>query len=448
MAGGKKQDGLTIEERLEAALVPEDEQPYEVPENWCWVRLGTVVKTSKEKTEIFDDFNMKYVGLEHIEKDRGIVGYGTVEGIKSLKNVFHSGQILYGKLRPYLNKHDVADFDGVCSTDILVFDAGLAVNNCFLDYYFNERGFIEYAIRNSKGINLPRVSEDSILQSSFPLPPFAEQHRIVERIESLFSQLDEAKDKAQEALDEFELRRDSLLHKAFIGELTNKWRRENHLKSETWKYMSLRDCSFSIGDGLHGTPQFSDSEEYFFVNGNNFDGRKLLIKADTKRVGKAEYDKYYISLSKDKTVFVSINGTLGKTAFYNDEPIILGKSACYVNISDNLNKYYLRYYFESKEFRDYANDKATGSTIKNLGLKAMREMVIPVPYVEEQEEIVRILDNTLSEEDKLMEALENIIGCIELLKKSILDKAFRGELGTNDPDEESSVELLKQILEV
>ena len=114
MAKGKKNDALTIEERLEAALVPEDEQPYEVPKNWCWVRLGAVVKSSKEKTETFDERSVKYVGLEHIEKDKGIIGYGTVDGIKSLKNVFHRGQVLYGKLRPYLNKHDVVDYDGVC----------------------------------------------------------------------------------------------------------------------------------------------------------------------------------------------------------------------------------------------------------------------------------------------------------------------------------------------
>lgn len=123
MARGKKKEAaLSPAERLQAALVPESEQPYKVPENWCWVRLNLLIQSSKEKLDEFSDVNLKYVGLEHMQKDTGIVAYGSALEVKSLKNVFHSRQILYGKLRPYLNKHDIATFNGVCSTDILVFD--------------------------------------------------------------------------------------------------------------------------------------------------------------------------------------------------------------------------------------------------------------------------------------------------------------------------------------
>ena len=143
---------------------------------------------------------------------------------------------------------------------------------------------------------------------------------------------------------------------------------------------------------------------------------------------------------------VSINGTLGKTAFYNNEPIILGKSACYLNVLPELNKYYLRYYFETEEFMQYANEKATGSTIKNLGLKAIRELQISVPTIEEQEEIVRLLDEFLYKQSKTMEKIKQVLEQVDLMKKSILSKAFRGELGTNNPEEESAIELLKRIL--
>ena len=160
----------------------------------------------------------------------------------------------------------------------------------------------------------------------------------------------------------------------------------------------------------------------------------------------AEYEKHKIHLFKDATVFVSINGTLGKTAFYNNEPVVLGKSACYVHVTDDLNKFFLRYYFETKEFIDYANTLATGSTIKNLGLKAMRNMPMPLPGVDEQIEIVRILDSLIAKEQRAKEAAEAVLEKIDLLKKSILARAFRGELGTNAPNEESAVELLKAIL--
>ena len=90
----KKRKTLPPEERLQAALVPEGEQPYPVPGNWCWVRLGLLLQSSKEKTEEFSDVDLKYVGLEHMQKDGGIVAYDSAEGVKSLKNVFHPQQIL------------------------------------------------------------------------------------------------------------------------------------------------------------------------------------------------------------------------------------------------------------------------------------------------------------------------------------------------------------------
>ena len=224
-----KKEGLTLEEKLERALVPVEEQPYEVPGNWCWVRLKTVVDVSKEKTDDFSLDSIKYVGLEHIEKEGGIIGYSPATEVKSLKNIFHVGQILYGKLRPYLNKHDIAGFEGVCSTDILVFNVKDYANSHYVNYFFDQRYFIEYAVSNSKGINLPRVSESTILESVFPLAPLAEQKRIVERIESLFAKLDEAKEKiagvkdshssGSDVLGKIVLMKKAILARAFCGEL-------------------------------------------------------------------------------------------------------------------------------------------------------------------------------------------------------------------------------------
>lgn len=170
----KKKTALTIEERLQQALVPAEEQPYAVPENWVWVRLGAVCYASKEKSNDFSN-DIKYVGLEHLEKDKGIVGFSSADKVKSTKNAFKEGQILYGRLRPYLNKHDITSFDGVCSTDILVFEATNLVANVLVDKFFNLPFFIEYVVSNSKGINLPRVSEETVLNTTFPLPPLSEQ---------------------------------------------------------------------------------------------------------------------------------------------------------------------------------------------------------------------------------------------------------------------------------
>ena len=153
------------------ASVPEAEQPYKIPDNWQWVKLSDMISKSKETTSIFSP-NIKYVGLEHMDTGRGVVSYGSAEAVKSLKNVFHDGQILYGKLRPYLNKHDVARFSGVCSTDILVFDAKKCCSAEYLNYYLDFQTFLEYVISNSRGINLPRVTESIILNAVFAGKPF------------------------------------------------------------------------------------------------------------------------------------------------------------------------------------------------------------------------------------------------------------------------------------
>ncbi len=408
--------------------ITEQEALYELPEGWKWCRLGDVCETSKEKSEIFSQ-ETKYVGLEHIDSNGKINGYGSAIEIKSLKNVFHKNQILYGKLRPYLNKHDIADFDGVCSTDILVFNAKKDCSNKYINYFFNLPYFIDFVVSNSKGINLPRVSETIVLDIPFPLPPtLAEQQRIVNRIETMFAKLDEAKEKAQNVVDSFEHRKATILHKAFTGKLTANWRKENGVSDESWEEKRLEELSDKIGDGLHGTPIFDNEGKYAFVNGNNFFVDHIEIKTGTKFVGEAEYKKHFIQLS-DNTVFVSINGTLGKTAFYNNEEIILGKSACFINVIPSiLDKHFLRWLFESKYFIDYANEKATGSTIKNLGLKAMRNLKIKLPSLPEQQEIVRILDTVLEKESRAKDAAQTVLNQIALLKKSILARAFRGDV--------------------
>ena len=227
--------------------IKEEEYPYELPEGWKWERLGKCVNLSANKTELFLD-STKYVGLENIEKDTGIIKYEIGAELKSIKNVFVEGQILYGKLLPYLNKHGIAKFKGVCSTDILVFSANNDVSNKWVDYYFNMPSFISYAISNSTGINLPRVNSKSILSYVIPIPPKETQQKIVDIIESLFAKLDIAQEKVEQVLAESENRRSAILHNAFSGKLTEKWREENNVSFDSWNEYKIKDIAKNIKD--------------------------------------------------------------------------------------------------------------------------------------------------------------------------------------------------------
>lgn len=168
-------------------------------DDWQQKTLGEIISLSKEKTESFDAA-LKYVGLENIEKGSGKISFQNADGVKSTKNIFYKGDLLYGKLRPYLNKHGIANFDGVCSTDILVLNSNELSFNKFIDYFFNLPKFIEYAVANSKGINLPRVSAKIILAAEINLPPLEEQKEIARLLDNVNSKEKRVKEIAEKTL--------------------------------------------------------------------------------------------------------------------------------------------------------------------------------------------------------------------------------------------------------
>jgi type I restriction enzyme S subunit len=439
---------LTIEEKLQAALVPAEEQPYKVPENWCWVKLGAVITASKEKQDVFDS-ETKYVGLEHIEKDTGNISFAVADGVKSTKSVFKCGDILYGKLRPYLNKHGIVDFDGVCSTDILVFNA-IEGDNRLYDFYFSLPHFIEYAVSNSKGINLPRVSEKVILEIPFPMSPQDEQSRIVARIESLFAKLDEAKEKIQEVLDGADLRRAAILHQAFTGKLTEKWRRENSVGDESWEFTNLGNICHINPKKIDTTNLDDNMEVSFIPMADVSDISGEVIGNQTRTLG--EVKKGFTNFNEGDVVFAKITPCMenGKSAIIGKlkNNVGYGTTEFYVlRPKEVLYNRYVYHFVRSKFFRDKAKSNMTGAVgQQRVPKKFMQEYEINLPSMPEQQEIVRLLDNLLSREQSTVTACEEALTTIDTLKKSILARAFRGELGTNDPADPSAKELLREIL--
>jgi type I restriction enzyme S subunit len=157
-----------------------------------------------------------------------------------------------------------------------------------------------------------------------------------------------------------------------------------------WKTYKLEELVTKLGDGLHGTPKYTESGEYYFINGNNLTDGKIEIKKDTKKVTYEEFLKHKKDLN-DNTLFVSINGTIGNVGTYNGEKVILGKSACYFNIKDGVDKVFIKHIFSNKLSKEYLENNATGTTIQNVSLKTMREFPINLPPLPEQQSIAAIL---------------------------------------------------------
>jgi type I restriction enzyme, S subunit len=168
-----------------------------------------------------------------------------------------------------------------------------------------------------------------------------------------------------------------------------------------WKWARLRSLVFTLGDGLHGTPEYADGTDCYFINGNNLVDGRIVIKPHTKTVSLDEAMKHRKPMTLS-TVLVSINGTLGSVAFYNNENVVLGKSACYFNLAGLVDKHFVRRVIESPYFISYASENATGTTIRNLGLKAMNHFPIPLPPLAEQRRIVAKVEQLIA----LVDALE------------------------------------------
>ena len=312
---------------------------------------------------------------------------------------------------------------------------------------------LKYAFYWSKGIDLydftnattvPAIRKTDLEKISFPLAPLAEQQRIVDRIESLFAKLDEAKEKAQAVVDSFETRKAAILHKAFTGELTAKWREEHGVGMESWEHHQFSDLCVIVRGGSPrpaGDPRYYDGNIPFMKVAD-------ITRNDSPYVSKVEYSIKEEGLKKTRMVeantllLTNSGATLGVPAITTIRTTFNDGIAAFIGLDiDSLLFYY--YFWTSKTA--FLRSINMGAAQPNLNTKLIGEVEIDVPQTAERVEIARVLNALLSKEQQAKEAAEAVLDQSDLMKKSILARAFRGELGTNDPSEESAVELLKQI---
>lgn len=210
------------------------------------------------------------------------------------------------------------------------------------------------------------------------------------------------------------------------------------------KSFFLNDVVDVLGDGLHGTPNYNEKGEYYFINGNNLKDGQIMLKEGTKRVDQKTFQKYKKDLN-DRTILVSINGTIGNVALYNNEKVILGKSACYFNVKKDINKNYIKYLLMDKRFQDYIKNYATGTTILNVSLKTMRNFKFYLPDLNTQSKVTSILENI----DSLIENNKAIIVNLEKISTSLfkhwfIDFEFPNEEG--NPYKSSGGEIVESEL--
>lgn len=454
----KKKTALTIEERLQQALVPADEQPYEVPENWVWVRLGSLYEVNP-KNKAADELDAAFIPMEKISAGMlSEYSYETQEWCKAKKGhtQFADGDVAFAKISPCFENrksmmlNNLPNSIGGGTTELIIL-RNASINQKYTFWLVSDERFIRGGVQTYSGtVGQQRINMDYVRSYPIPLPPLSEQQRIVERIEELFAKLDEAKERLQEVADSFAVRKAAILHNAFTGELTKQWRRENGVSDESWEEKTLQDvCSMKITDGTHKTPVYCDSEKGVkFLSAKDITAEKICWD-NIKYIVPELHEELYKRLAPQvDDVLLAKNGTTGVAAIVETDDIF----DIYVTLAvlrpekSIIYPLYLLKVVNSPLCKEQFAQHLTGIGVPNLHLRDIKEVLIPLPTIPEQHEIVRLIDDLLARERSAQQATEQALASIDLMKKSILARAFRGELGTNKASEASALELLKQVL--
>lgn len=455
----KKKTALTIEERLQQALVPAEEQPYEVPENWVWVRLESVASwssggTPSRKHEEY--YNGDILWIKTGELNNGWI-YDTEEKItdeglkKSSAKLFPPYSVLIAMYGATIGKVAILGVPATTNQACACAVCNQSLLYMYLFYYCisQKNVFIE----KGKGGAQPNISQIILKQHPIPLPPLSEQQRIVERIEELFAKIDESKERLQEVANSFAVRKAAILHKAFAGELTKQWRRENGVSDESWEEKKLNEICITRAGYAFNSKEFS-SNGYQIIRMGNLYGGKLLLDRSPVFIDEKILDEKIIekSIIQKGDILITLTGTKYKRDYgYAVLVTITGKMLLNQRIlslrpkTDNAD--FICYCLQTKEFRDVFFSNETGGVNQgNVSSKFVENISIKCPTLSEQHEIVRLIDDLLARERSAQQAAEQALASIDLMKKSILARAFRGELGTNKASEASALELLRQVL--
>ena len=401
----------------------EIEAPYELPEGWKWCRLGDVA-------DCLDGFRKPINATERADRTGNVPYYGATgqvgwiddfltneelvllgeDGAPFLDLIKEKAYLISGKA--WVNNH----------AHILRSKYGEIGNRYLLNYLniFNYSGYVN-------GTTRLKLTQGEMLKIPFPLPPtLAEQQRIVNCIESMFAKLDEAKEKAQNVVDGFETRKAAILHKAFTGELTAKWRKENGVSDDSWVEKTIGECGkWERGRSKHrprNAPELFGGK-YPFIQTGDIANADIYIYEHKQTL--SEFGFQQSRLFPKDTLCITIAANIGKVA-------ILTYDCCFPDSVvgftpfENVDSKFM--YYKINDMQKDLEAMAPATAQKNLKLKLLTSVSVQIPTLPEQVEIVRILDIIIEKENKAKQAAEAVLEQIDLLKKSILARAFRGEL--------------------
>lgn len=515
----KKKGELSIEERLEQSIVAKEEEPYKLPSNWVWTRLENIsysyqIGLIKSVLEQGNDKEYKYLKMNNITNngklilDQLVYVDATLEEYKKFK--LNKGDFLFNTRNSYelVGKNTVFNLDGeyLYNNNILKLNFYENINPNIISYYLNSpKGKEKLTEIKSGTTNVSAIYAKDLKKLSIPLPPLEEQKRIVEKLDSLFEKIQKIKEIIEEVKEKTTSRREAILSKAFSGELTEKWRGENHTENarellvkindekirvwedeckkagdegrkkpakpklktidemlvgaeeepyklpNNWVWTRLGDITEILngdrGKNYPSKDKLLENGEIPFISAVNLEDGQIL-KENLLFLSNEQYEKLRAGKLRENDLLFCIRGSLGKFGKnYFSQGAIASSLVIVRNILKNKETInFIENYFRTLLLKNEIAKYNNGTAQPNLSAENFKKFILPLPPLEEQKEIVRVLDRVFEEENRISEliSLENKI---EILEKTILDRAFRGELGTGNNDDEPAIELLKKCLE-
>ena len=422
----------------------------ELPQTWATCCLGDVIDygaTRKAEPDAIPA-DAWVLELEDIEKGTSKVLRRLTfaqRQSKSTKNRFAAGDVLYGKLRPYLNKVVRADQDGFCTTEIIPLPPSHSLDGDYLFYWLKHPMFLDYVTAVSHGLNMPRLGTEAGRDAPFILAPINEQKRITDKLDAILARVDACRERLDRMPAILKRFRQAVLAAAVSGDVTEEWR-ERFGISKAWLETDVQSVS-QVGTGStplrsnaafyagHGTPWITSAatSRPFVLSAEQFvtDAAVQAHRLKTYPIGTLLVAMYGEGKTRGQISELCIEATINQAcaAIIVDKGMAL---SAFVRLVLQAN------YLEMREL-------AEGGNQPNLNLKKIKEFPVLLPSLDEQHEIIRRVESLFAYADRLEARYATARAHVERLTPALLAKAFRGELVPQDPNDEPASALLERI---
>ncbi|WP_377887977.1 restriction endonuclease subunit S [Alkalihalobacillus sp. R86527] len=446
----------SLEKLMEEALISVDEMPYQLPGNWTWSKLGkllTEIQYGYTEKSTFEQIGPHFLRITDLNE--GInwdnVPYCNINDKDLEKYRLKNNDVVVARMGSVGKSQIIKNPESsVFASYLIRLKVNKSLDADYLSIFMKSPLYWNQITSNSKGTTRANINTKGLKNLNVPLPPLNEQKSIVKKVERLFLKIEEAKQLIEEAKETLELRRTAILDKAFNGGFTQKKPSSNNRE---WKHINLEEACELISDCPHSTPKYNEDGEYLAIRSSDiYFG--IVNTSDAKRVTEEEYCKRIKRVEPQKEDIIycregsgDIGKAVGKAGLLMDDGVCLAQRVVLLRPNKKviLPKYF-SYVLNSPLVLKQVASNISQTTSPRINMSTLKQLNIPLAPIKEQQKIVGIIEKNLDIEEKA-NVYHTINENLDLLMQSILSKAFRGELGTNEPEEESAIELLKEVFE-